>query len=368
MFNLSDVFQLKLVYSQFLVIVYFDEVLFECEIEIFFKKGFCYVGYELMVFEVGDYFVLLFEKEGCVLVCNQMNQIELLLNVCCYWQVIMFNGCGYMQNIVCLLYCWMYDFEGELFGVLYFFDKLCLNFGKSLLQNWQGLLFEVEGCNVVCDFVNFGMKYYFDFFEYQFDYVEVYECDYNWKMFIEVYFEDYYVVLFYLGFGSFVLCDDFKWEFGDWYSVQMVGVYNVFVKLGSVIYQKWYEQVLKFCNGVLLEFGVIWMVYYLGLMIEWYLYVLVVLWLILCGLQKMINIVEFYYFEEIVLFECEFVEVECVVYMEMVVEDDEIVMWMDVGCCVLMVCGELQVGLYQSLMEDGMQYFYEFLCCYFGDF
>lgn len=55
----------------------------------------------------------------------------------------------------------------------------------------------------------------------------------------------------------------------------------------------------------------------------------------------MINIVEFYYFEEIVLFECEFVEVECVVYMEMVVEDDEIVMWMDVGCCVLMVCGEL---------------------------
>lgn len=47
----------------------------------------------------------------------------------------------------------------------------------------------------------------------------MYECDYNWKMFIEVYFEDYYVVLFYLGFGSFVLCDDFKWEFGDWYSV-----------------------------------------------------------------------------------------------------------------------------------------------------
>ena len=81
-------------------------------------------------------------------------------------------------------------------------------------------------------------------------------------------------------------CDDLKWEFGDWYSVQTVGVHNALAKPGSATYQKWHEQVLKFRNGVPPEFGAIWMVYYPGLMIEWYPHVLVVSWLIPQGPQR----------------------------------------------------------------------------------
>jgi choline monooxygenase len=164
-----------------------------------------------------------------------------------------------------------------------------------------------------------------------------------------------------------VSCDDLKWEFGDWYSVQTVGVHNALAKPGSATYQKWHEQVLKFRNGVPPEFGAIWMVYYPGLMIEWYPHVLVVSWLIPQGPQKTTNIVEFYYPEEIALFEREFVEAERAAYMETAVEDDEIAMRMDAGRRALMARGESQVGPYQSPMEDGMQHFHEFLRRHLGD-
>jgi choline monooxygenase len=194
-----------------------------------------------------------------------------------------------------------------------------------------------------------------------FDHVEVHECNYNWKTFIEVYLEDYHVVPFHPGLGSFVNCDDLKWEFGEWYSVQTVGVHNELARPGSPTYRKWHDEVLRYREGKMPEFGAIWMVYYPGIMIEWYPHVLVVSWLIPRGPQKTTNVVEFYYPEEIALFEREFVEAERAAYMETAREDDEIAERMDAGRLALLERGESQVGPYQSPMEDGMQHFHEFL-------
>jgi hypothetical protein len=63
-----------------------------------------------------------------------------------------------------------------------------------------------------------------DFTGYKLDHVEMHECNYNWKTFIEVYLEDYHVVPYHPGLGNFVTCDDLTWQFGDWYSVQKVGI------------------------------------------------------------------------------------------------------------------------------------------------
>jgi choline monooxygenase len=79
------------------------------------------------------------------------------------------------------------------------------------------------------------------------------------------------------------------------------------------------------------------------------------------GPRKTTNIVEFYYPEEIVLFEREFVEAERAAYMETCVEDDEIALRMDAGRLVLLERGTSEEGPYQSPMEDGMQHFHEFL-------
>ncbi|RPH58803.1 MAG: aromatic ring-hydroxylating dioxygenase subunit alpha, partial [Burkholderiales bacterium] len=182
-----------------------------------------------------------------------------------------------------------------------------------------------------------------------------------WKTFIEVYLEDYHVVPFHPGLGHFVSCDDLRWEFGEWYSVQTVGTHQGLRKPGTPVYRRWHEQVLHFGNGALPRHGAVWLTYFPNVMVEWYPYALVVSTLVPRGPQQTTNIVEFYYPEEIVLFEREFVEAERAAYMETAIEDDEIALRMDAGRRVLMDRGDDEAGPYQSPMEDGMQHFHEFL-------
>jgi choline monooxygenase len=77
------------------------------------------------------------------------------------------------------------------------------------------------------------------------------------------------------------------------------------------------------------------------------------------GTNKTMNIVEFFYPEEIVAFEPDFVQAQRAAYMETCIEDDEIAERMDQGRMALMQRGDNQVGPYQSPMEDGMQHFHE---------
>jgi choline monooxygenase len=171
--------------------------------------------------------------------------------------------------------------------------------------------------------------------------------------------EDYHVEPFHPGLGSFVTCSDLRWEFGDSYSVQTVGVNHALSKFGSPKYKKWQEQVLQFRRGVAPPYGAIWLTLYPNIMVEWYPHVLVVSTIWPKGPQKTTNVVEFYYPEEIVLFEREFIEAEREAYMETCFEDDEIALRMDAGRRILMDRGVSEVGPYQSPMEDGMQHFHE---------
>jgi choline monooxygenase len=345
--------------AQLPVSAYFDRALYEREIELLFKQGPGYVGHELMVPNTGDYFALPAEKEGRLLVRGEQG-IELLSNVCRHRQAVMLNGRGNARQIVCPLHRWTYDLRGTLLGAPHFEQQPCLNLGRSPLHNWNGLLFS-GARDVAADLARMGARGDLDFSGYMLDHVEVHECAYNWKTFIEVYLEDYHVEPFHPGLGKFVECGDLRWEFGEWWSVQTVGVHRGLGKPGSAIYQRWHDQVLRFRNGEPPKHGAIWLTYYPNVMVEWYPHVLVVSHLVPRGPRHTTNIVEFYYPEEIVLFEREFVEAERAAYMETCVEDDEIAIRMDAGRQVLLERGENQVGPYQSPMEDGMQHFHEFL-------
>ncbi len=94
-------------------------------------------------------------------------------------------------------------------------------------------------------------------------------------------------------------------------------------------------------------------------MVEWYPHVLVVSTLFPQGPRKTLNLVEFFYPEEIAAFEREFVEAQQAAYMETCIEDDEIALRMDAGRKALLERGDDEVGPYQSPMEDGMQHFHE---------
>jgi len=357
MSNLSTALKLAPADSQLPVDVYFDEALYQQELELLFKKGPGYVGHELMVPETGDFQTLAAEDEGRMLVRNP-DGIELLSNVCRHRQAIMLNGSGNAKNIVCPLHRWTYDLKGGLLGAPHFEKQPCVHLNRSPLQNWNGLLFEGER-DVRADLAKLGVAQDLNFDGYKLDHVEVHDCDYNWKTFIEVYLEDYHVVPFHPGLGSFVSCDDLTWEFGEWHSVQTVGLHADLKRPGSQTYQKWHDAVLRFNNGQLPKHGAIWLTYYPNIMVEWYPNVLCISTLHPLGPRKTRNTVEFYYPEEIALFEREFVEAERAAYMETCIEDDEIAERMDAGRLALMKRGISETGPYQSPMEDGMQHFHE---------
>ena len=338
---------------------YFDQKLYELEKTLIFDDGPQYVGHELMVPQVGDYHTLAWMDHGKVLVRNERG-VELLSNVCRHRQAIMLEGRGNARNIVCPLHRWTYGMDGELMGAPHFPDNPCLNLGKSPLQNWQGLLFSGKR-DIAKDLAAFSLTREFDFSDYLLDHVQITDYQQNWKTFIEVYLEDYHVVPFHPGLGNFVSCDNLTWEMAEAYSVQVVGVRNSLNKAGTPVYQKWHDAVRNFRNGEDPKYGAIWMLYYPNVMLEWYPHVLVVSTLIPRGPQLTTNVVEFYYPEEIALFEREFVEAERAAYLETAAEDDIIAQRMDRGRRALMARGENEVGPYQSPMEDGMMHFHEYL-------
>ena len=358
MSDLANTAKLARSQAQLPVSVYFDESLLQRERERLFKPGPVYAGHELLVPEAGDYSTIPWENEGRMLVRSPQG-IELLSNVCRHRQAKMFNGRGQARNIVCPLHRWTYDLKGELIGAPHFADSPCLNLTKTPLQSWNGLLFEKNGYDVRAALEKMSVAHELDFSGFMYDHTEVHECDYNWKTFIEVYLEDYHVNPFHPGLGAFVNCDELRWEFGKEFSVQTVGVNKGLTRSGSPAYQKWQEQVLKFRNGEPPKFGAIWLTLYPNIMVEWYPHVLIVSTVWPNGPQKTTNVVEFYYPEEITLFEREFVEAERAAYMETCIEDDEIALRMDAGRKILLDRGENEVGPYQSPMEDGMQHFHE---------
>ena len=141
--------------------------------------------------------------------------------------------------------------------------------------------------------------------------------------------------------------------------MQTVGVANRLGKAGSPVYERWQQAVLNYTQGEPPAHGAIWLTYYPHIMVEWYPHVLTVSTLHPMGPTKTMNIVEFFYPEEIVAFEPDFVQAQRAAYMETCIEDEEIAERMDQGRLALMRRGDNQVGPYQSPMEDGMQHFHE---------
>ncbi|WP_396435192.1 aromatic ring-hydroxylating dioxygenase subunit alpha [Limnohabitans sp.] len=360
--------QLQQAASQLPVSTYFDEALFQRELNTLFRPGPRYVGHQLAVPHPGDYCALPHEGEGRALVRNAQGGVELVSNVCRHRQALMLSGRGNLHtpqkgsaggNIVCPLHRWTYAPNGQLLGAPHFAQDPCLNLNNYPLREWNGLLFEDNGRDIAADLANMGPRAQLSFDGYALDRVELHECNYNWKTFIEVYLEDYHVGPFHPGLGQFVTCDDLSWEFKEHYSVQTVGVSAGFGQPGSDAYKTWHEVLLKYRNGQLPERGAIWLTYYPHIMVEWYPHVLTVSTLHPISPSKTLNMVEFYYPEEIVAFEREFVEAQQAAYMETCIEDDEIAERMDAGRQALLARGDNEVGPYQSPMEDGMQHFHE---------
>ena len=220
--------QLQRATGQLPVSSYFDAALYQREQELLFRRGPRYVGHALSVPSVGDYATLAQEGHGRALV-RTPSGIELVSNVCRHRQALMLQGRGSLNttqpgaaagNIVCPLHRWTYSGAtaaqaGTLLGAPHFPHDPCLNLKNYPLRDWNGLLFEDNGRDIAADLADMGPRAALDFKGFVLDRVELHQCNYNWKTFIEVYLEDYHVGPFHPGLGGFVSCEDLRWEFKE---------------------------------------------------------------------------------------------------------------------------------------------------------
>ena len=349
--------------SQLSVDWYFDPRIYQLEKQLLFNAGPNYTGHELLTPNLGDYHALAWAGDAKALVRNSDDKskgVSLLGNICRHRQAIMLRGRGNSKNIVCPLHRWTYALDGKLLGAPHFPENTCLDLAQTPLMNWNGLLFEGPR-DIARDLGALGVTRDLDFTGFMFDRVEVEEYACNWKTFIEVYLEDYHVEPFHPGLAGFVNVADLKWEFGAWHSVQTCGVKQGLARPGSDVYRRWHDQVHRHSEGKPPAHGAIWLTYFPGLMVEWYPHVLVVSSIIPRGPEACTNVVEFYYPEDMVLFEREFIEAEQAAYRETAIEDREICERMTAGRRALYQQGVTDAGPYQSPMEDGMRHFHEYL-------
>jgi phenylpropionate dioxygenase-like ring-hydroxylating dioxygenase large terminal subunit len=178
---------------------------------------------------------------------------------------------------------------------------------------------------------------------------------------MEIYLELYHVGAFHPGLRKFVDPSSYQWRFGEYWSTQEMGVYQKLTKAGSPAYEKYTEALLRCTDGEIPKYGTIWSCYYPNVMLEWYPLCLVISTLQPRGPEKCVNTVEYYYPEEVALFERELVELHQQAYAESAQEDAEICQRMHDGRRVLYHAGKDSRGPYQSPSEDGMVHFHDYV-------
>ena len=359
MSNLVTLPQLRPAKCQLPVAWYFDPEIFAQERKLLFDAGAGYAGHELMVPQAGDYQTLASMDHAKVLVRNESG-VELLSNVCRHRQSIMLEGRGRLENIVCPLHRWTYDLKGALLGAPEFAESPCVKLASFPLTRWNGLLFAGPR-DPLQDLAGFARSADFDFAGYKLDRIEITDYACNWKTFIEVYLEVYHVDFLHAGLGNFTDVTNFHVEYGERTSVQVVSAKKGLAAPGTPVYRKWQEACLAQLDGRTPKYGALWAAYYPGLTFEWYPNVLIVSNLVPRSPQLTTNVVEFYYPEDIVNFEREFIEAQQAAYAETALEDDEICRRLDRGRRALWQQGLEDAGPYQSPMEDTMVHFHEWL-------
>lgn len=338
---------------------YFDAAVFAEEKRRLFAAGPNYAGHERMVPNPGDYHTLAWMEHAKVLVRNASG-VALLSNVCRHRQSIMLEGRGNVQSIVCPLHGWTYDLEGGLLAAPHFPEGTCARLPAAPLVDWNGLLFAGPR-DARADLAGMPLAQDFDFSGYALDRIVIEEHAVNWKTFIEAYLELYHVDPFHPGLGSFADCGDARIELGEHWSLQVVPAKAGLARAGTPAYRRWQEACLESLCGRAPGRGALWLTYYPNVMLEWYPNVLVVSTAIPRSPARTTNVIEFYYPEEIALFERDFAEAHQAAYLETAREDAELCARMDRGRRALWQQGLDDAGPYQSPMEDPLAHFHEWL-------
>jgi choline monooxygenase len=338
---------------------YFDPGWFEREMLLLFDQGPNYVGSEAMVPDIGDFMTLPWTGNGKVLVRGPSG-VSLLSNACRHRQGLLLEGRGNRANIVCPLHRWTYDLDGRLLGAPDFERTPDCELPSTPLTRWNGLLFAGPR-DPAADLADFPLAADYNYGDFVFDRVQVDECPFNWKAFLEIFLELYHVEAMHPGLRKWVDSGNYEWGFGERWSCQILGIKDGLQSQVSPNYQRYRDSILAHSGGALPRYGTVWSILYPNVMLEWYPQALVVSTLIPRTPDHTTNIVEFYYPAEVQAFERQLVDAHQAAYAESAAEDAEACSRLHRGRRALWLAGEEDEGPYHSPHEDGMIHMHDWI-------
>jgi choline monooxygenase len=342
---------------------YFDDDLLKIEWEHLFRRGPQYAGHSLLVPNPNDYCVLPQSLNGLVLVRDSEN-VRLLSNVCRHRQSTILQGRGNTQRISCPLHRWTYDLDGTLLAAPQFESKPCVSLENFPTAQWNGLHFQGADPTESVKDIPIKLQHLCSLDDMYFGHMEVHECSYNWKTFIEFYVEDYHVAPFHPGLGRFVSCEDLQWAFGEAWSMQTVGFHRGLQKPGdSEVYRDWHQAVLRYYEGKLPDIAVTWFLLYPNVMIESYPLVTVISTIYPRGPHQSMNVLEYYHPKQLLRLDGgeSMAALAAKAYLETAVEDNVVGERMREGRSALLYRGASEFGPYHDRLEAGMTHFHRYV-------
>lgn len=345
---------------------YVDDSIFKMEMDALFTKGPGYVGHELMVPRVGDYHPVEAGGKKKLILTRSKSGVEVLVNACRHRQAVMVDVPGSSKNLTCPYHNWTYSMDGTLLGAPHFAENPCKNLFKVPTTTWNGLILSGPA-SVGRDLADWGAGSVFDFNGYRFHRSLDMQCKQNWKTFVEVYLDLYHVAPFHPGLSSLVTCSNLKWDMGEFWSVQTVGMRPGSRPASTPAWEAWRQKVLQAYDGSLPDKGAVWLFYYPNLMLEWNPGSIVVSVLQPVSPGLTVNHVEFYYDSAIIDSIPGYVEAHQTAYFETAAEDEVLGNMMDQGRESLIGMGRDDVGPIQSPMEDGIAHFHRYVLWHVRD-
>ncbi len=342
---------------------YFDPEILEIERRELFAAGPTYVAHVSAVKNDGDYAVLGGQQRGKVVVQSGGRPL-LLSNVCRHRQAELLSGCGHTKNIVCPVHNWAYDLNGCQLAAPHFEKNPQMDLDRSELTEWNGLLFQGprdirQQLAPLASWTELATN------GYVLERIDEEEHDLNWKVFLEVYLEDYHIGVVHPGFRAMVDPHDLRTAVnsvgGERFFCEQVNVRWPLPPAGTPAFQEYYKVLLDILGGRRPPFAAIWLCLFPGQLVEWYPFCVVVTSYTPLTPTRTRLRSEYYFDAEIVATRRDYVETGLAVLDEVTGEDHMASQTFQNGRQALWLRGENSQGPYQMPMEQGLRRFHDCL-------
>jgi phenylpropionate dioxygenase-like ring-hydroxylating dioxygenase large terminal subunit len=342
---------------------YFDPEILEIERRELFSAGPVVAGHTTDVRQDGDYRVLGGQQSGRVLVRHQ-GCAQLLSNVCRHRQAEMLTGAGQVKNIVCPVHNWAYDLDGCQVAAPHFAENPCLDLERTELTEWNGILFTGprdvrRELGSLCGWTELNVS------DYVLERIDEEEHDLNWKVFLEVYLEDYHIGVVHPGFRAMVDPTDLRAALqavgGERFFCEQVNVRWPLPPAGTPLFAEFQKILMDVLAGRRPPFAAIWLCLFSGQLIERYPFTVVVTTYTPLSPTRTRLRSEYYFDRQITETRRDYVQAGLAVLDEVTSEDHMAAETLHHGRRALFERGDNLQGPYQMPMEQGLRRFHDCL-------